>query len=238
MRAMDAVRFGAGIRHEGYNLFVLGPAGIGKRSMVRQLLEPTSGGRASARPTGATSTTSPSRTSPWRSGCRRARAPSCSHDMAQLVDYLRTAIPALFESEEYRAKAEAIQEEFSKRQEQAFKELGDDADKQDIVLLRTPGRLRLRADPQPRGDSPRRVRQAARRGKDSGSTAPSPNCRSGWRRSCGQMPQWRKERSEQVKQLNQETTLSAVAHVMDELRAQLRRPARGPDIPRPWCSRT
>ena len=39
VRAMDALRFGAGIRHEGYNLFVLGPAGIGKRSMVRQFLD-------------------------------------------------------------------------------------------------------------------------------------------------------------------------------------------------------
>ena len=38
-RAMDAVRFGSGIRHEGYNLFVLGPSGMGKRSLVRQLLE-------------------------------------------------------------------------------------------------------------------------------------------------------------------------------------------------------
>src|SRR5512145_42760 len=38
MRAMDAVRFGAGIRHDGYNLFVLGPSGLGKRSMVRKFL--------------------------------------------------------------------------------------------------------------------------------------------------------------------------------------------------------
>lgn len=36
---MDAVRFGSGIRHEGYNLFVLGPSGMGKHSLVRQLLE-------------------------------------------------------------------------------------------------------------------------------------------------------------------------------------------------------
>ena len=38
MRAMDAVRFGAGIRHHGYNLFVLGPPGMGKRSIVRQFV--------------------------------------------------------------------------------------------------------------------------------------------------------------------------------------------------------
>ncbi len=39
MRAMEAVHFGIGIRQEGYNLFVLGPSGLGKRSMVRQFLE-------------------------------------------------------------------------------------------------------------------------------------------------------------------------------------------------------
>ena len=38
-RALDAMRFGAGIRHEGYNIFVLGPAGLGKHSLVRQFLE-------------------------------------------------------------------------------------------------------------------------------------------------------------------------------------------------------
>src|SRR4030065_12905 len=36
--------------------------------------------------------------------------------MEQLVDYLRSAIPALFEGDAYHAKAAAIQEEFNKRQ--------------------------------------------------------------------------------------------------------------------------
>src|SRR5574340_736470 len=39
MRAMDAIRFVTGIRHDGYNLFVLGPSGIGKNSIVRHFLE-------------------------------------------------------------------------------------------------------------------------------------------------------------------------------------------------------
>ena len=33
-RALESVKFGIGIRHEGYNLFVLGPPGIGKRTIV------------------------------------------------------------------------------------------------------------------------------------------------------------------------------------------------------------
>ena len=38
-RAVDAVQFGIGIQQEGYNLFALGPHGIGKYSAVRRFLE-------------------------------------------------------------------------------------------------------------------------------------------------------------------------------------------------------
>ena len=38
-RAVEAVRFGIGIQREGYNLFALGPNGIGKYSLVRSNLE-------------------------------------------------------------------------------------------------------------------------------------------------------------------------------------------------------
>ena len=31
-RALNAIRFGTGIRREGYNLFVLGPPGMGKHT--------------------------------------------------------------------------------------------------------------------------------------------------------------------------------------------------------------
>ena len=43
IRAMDAVRFGTGIRHDGYNIYVLGPSGMGKRSMVKQFLAKKAG---------------------------------------------------------------------------------------------------------------------------------------------------------------------------------------------------
>ena len=37
-RAVEAVRFGIGIEREGYNVFALGPAGMGKHSLLRQAL--------------------------------------------------------------------------------------------------------------------------------------------------------------------------------------------------------
>jgi hypothetical protein len=38
-RAVEAVRFGIGMAQEGYNIFALGPAGTGKRSLVRRFFE-------------------------------------------------------------------------------------------------------------------------------------------------------------------------------------------------------
>jgi len=138
MRAMDAVHFGADIRHDGYNLFVLGPAGLGKRTIVRQFLEKRAGGEQEhddwcyinnfAEPH-----------KPQTLRLPTGRGGELRIQMQQLVDYLRATVPGLFENDEYRAKAEAIQEEFSKKQEKVFKELGSDAEKQDVVLLRTPG---------------------------------------------------------------------------------------------------
>ena len=38
-RAVDAIQFGVGIARDGYNLFAMGPEGIGRHTVVRQHLE-------------------------------------------------------------------------------------------------------------------------------------------------------------------------------------------------------
>jgi predicted ATP-dependent protease len=217
MRALDAVRFGAGIRREGYNLFVLGPPGMGKRSMVRQFLEKKAGDERQpadwcylnnfAQPHQPRALKLPS-----------GRGAELRLRMEKLVDYLRSAIPALFESEEYRAKTAAIQEEFGKRQEQAFGELGEDAAKQEVVLLRTPegfGFAPTREHEAIPPDEYEKLPDEQKKRIEAAIAELQKRLEAILRR----MPQWHKERSERFKQLNQETTLSAVEHVVNELRA-------------------
>lgn len=38
-RAVEAVRFGTGMRSTGYNIFALGPPGTGKRSLIKKYFE-------------------------------------------------------------------------------------------------------------------------------------------------------------------------------------------------------
>jgi len=218
MRAMDAVHFGAGIRHGGYNLFVLGPAGIGKRSMVRQFLEKKA--REEQEPSDwcyLNNFTEPHKPQALKLPCGRGVA--LREDMDKLVDYLRTAIPLLFEGEDYRAKEKAIHEEFSKQQEQVFKELAEDAVKQDIVLLRTqegfafaPTRNHEVIPPEEYEKLPEDERKRIE--------AAITELQNRLEKILSHVPQWQRERSERVKQLNRETVLATVDHMMGELRTK------------------
>ncbi|MFO8099543.1 MAG: ATP-binding protein, partial [Salinibacter sp.] len=58
--------------------------------------------------------------------------------MDALIEELKTALPAAFESEEYHSRREMIQEEARKGQEAAFDDLQEEAREDDIALIRTP----------------------------------------------------------------------------------------------------
>ena len=216
MRAMEAVRFGAGIRREGYNLFVLGPSGMGKSTLVRQFLEQQARGE--------------SQPDDWCyvNNFARPHMPSVlrlppgkgvelGRHMAQLVEELRHAIPAVFESDEYRTKTEAIQEEFSKHQEQAFQALGEEAARREIVLLRAPDGFGFAPTHQHEVIPPDEYEKLPDEEKQRVEAAIG-ELQQMLEKILRQIPQWRKERRERVKQLNRDTTLSAVGHLMNELR--------------------
>ncbi len=42
-RVLEALEFGVSMPHSGYNLYVLGPSGMGKHTVVRQVLEQKAG---------------------------------------------------------------------------------------------------------------------------------------------------------------------------------------------------
>ncbi|HNE59106.1 MAG TPA: AAA family ATPase, partial [Nitrosomonas sp.] len=136
-RAMDAVRFGSSIRQEGYNLFVMGSPGMGKRSLVQQFLK----NKASREAEPADWCYLNNFDQPHQPKVLKlppGKGEALRLSMEGLVEYLRTAIPAQFESEEYRSKVNAIHQAFNERQEKVISELGEEAEKQEIVLLRTP----------------------------------------------------------------------------------------------------
>jgi lon-related putative ATP-dependent protease len=216
-RAMDALRFGVSIRHEGYNLFVLGPPGLGKRSAVRQFLEK----KAHETPEPADwcyinnfAQSHRPRTLRLPSG----RGEELRQDMEALVNYLRSAIPVLFDSDEYRAKVEAIQEEFQKQQEQMVRELSSEAEKQEIALMRTAEGFAFAPTRNNEVIAPEEYEKLPKEEKERIDAAIAV-FQERLEKILSHMPQWRRERSERIKQFNREIALSAVGHMIDELRS-------------------
>ena len=217
MRAMEAVHFGIGIRQQGYNLFVLGPSGLGKRSMVQQFLENKAA--TEQKPDDwcyINNFAQPHKPHALRLPC--GRGTELRQHMEQRVDYLRTAIPALFESEEYRTKSEAIHDEFRKRQEQVIKELGEDAEKEEVVLLRTQEGFAFAPTKNHEIIPPHEFEKMPEEERNRAESAIA-ELQKRLENILKHVPQWQKERSERINQLNRETSLLVVGHVLDELRA-------------------
>lgn len=217
-RAMDAVRFGSSIRREGYNLFVMGPPGMGKHSLIQQFLE--SKASQEAEPVDwcyLNNFDQPHQPKVLRLPAGKGEALRMS--MEGLVEYLRTAIPAQFESEEYRSKVNAIHQTFNERQEKVISDLGEEAEKQEIVLLRTPDGFALAPSRNHEVIPPEEYDKLPQAEKERILTAIT-GLQEQLEKVLNRLPQWRRERSEHIKQLNRDIMLSVVVHVVDELRAQ------------------
>lgn len=218
LRATNAARFGIGMRRQGYNLYVMGPSGSGKRTLMRHLLEQRAGEDA-----------------PPYDWCyvhnfsqphkpRAIRLPAgkgaeLRDDMQQLVDELRATIPAVFEGEEYRQRLSQINEEFGERQARAFGEVGDEAAKRGIALLRTPNGFSFAPardgeviSPEDYAKLPEDEQRRIER--DTG------ELQERLEKVIHQVPGWRRERSERIRKLNEEAVLFAAGHLIDTLRAE------------------
>ncbi len=136
-RALRAIEFGADMKANDFNIFVLGPPASGKATAVRAYLAAKAAARGAPmdwiyvynfdnanRP----------RAIPIPAG----RARNLEKGMISAIDELRLTLPAVFEGEEYQTRRRAIEQEYRASQEEAFEALTRKAQGQNIAILRTP----------------------------------------------------------------------------------------------------
>ncbi|MFO1322092.1 MAG: ATP-binding protein [Burkholderiales bacterium] len=136
-RAREALDLAMRMRSRGYNVFMLGPAGVGKRGLVEEVLRE----RAKSDPPPAdwcyvNNFEAPNR--PRALKLAPGEGTRLRSEMRQYVEELRASIPAVLESDEFRSRAEQIDTDYSSQQERLFGELGGESAKDDIALIHTP----------------------------------------------------------------------------------------------------
>lgn len=215
-RAVAAVRFGIGIRQKGYNLFAFGAAGTGKHTTVRRFLDQA----AASEPMPSDLCYVHNFETPHRpialmlspgTGAR------LRDDMQHLIEDLQSAIPAVFESEGYRNRRQAIEEEFKQRQESAFEKLQERARERDVTMIRTPMGLALAPAHDGEVLSPEEFR-ALPDDRRRRLQSDIEGLQKELEETVRQFPEWDKERRDRLRDLYREVTSVAVGHNISKLR--------------------
>jgi predicted ATP-dependent protease len=219
-RAADALEFGVGMRHEGYNLFAMGPEGVGRHTLVRRHLDRQASGLAPP-PDWCYVFNFETPHKPRALRLPSGQAQAFKARMERLVEDLGAAIPAAFETDEYRNRRREIETELGERHERAIGEIGERAKAKGIALMRTPsgfGFAPMAKDtvmsPEAFGELPA---EEQKRYEDLIAVFQEELTR-----LLQEMPKWRREALDRMRSLNREVTRTAVYSMIDELKAEYR----------------
>ena len=135
-RAVQAIDFGLNMKSAGYNIFVTGPVGTGKQTIVSDIV----GKHAQTQP----------RPDDWclvnnfqdeyrpiAIAVSAGRAADFSKRMSKLVSDLRTALPKIFEDKEFLDRQARLQETYTRTQESLFEALEAKAAESNLRINRT-----------------------------------------------------------------------------------------------------
>lgn len=217
-RALAALEFGIGIRRAGYNLYALGPSGTGKHTTVRNFLEERA--KSGAVPPDlcyVNNFDTPHKPIALKLPAGMGRR--FQADMHGLIDDLRVAIPAIFESEDYRNRRQIIEEANKRRQEEVFERLQAEGEQKGIALLRTPMGFAFAPVREGAALTPEdfhKLPEGDRKRIEDDLKALQEELEDNLRR----FPQWERERRDRVRELNRQVTMAAVGSGINGLKAR------------------
>src|SRR6056297_795459 len=215
-RALGAARLAVAVDRDGYNLYALGEPGSDRHGAMRQLLEEAAAQRevpsdwcyvhAFDDPQKPQALELPAGEG------RRLR-----ERMKQLIDDVWSSVPAAFESDEYRHLRSEIDEEFEERHRQALAEMAEEAERNGLRLLQTPGGFAFAPvrdgkviDEEAFSELPEDEQETIRRRIAEFGERLAAHLR--------QLPAWQRERNERVRKLDRQVGVSAVGPFLEELK--------------------
>ena len=215
-RALEAVRFGVGIRRQGFNLFLLGPAGTGKYALAYDFLakraatETTPDDWCYVNNFDGAEKPSTLRLPPGRGVLLR-------EDVMRLLENLKSAIPSAFETENYRARKHAIEQEVKEQQEKAFEELQQEANQKSIAVIRTPTGFVLAPTRNNEVLNPEEFEKLPESEHQKIESSIS-ELQEKLHSTLHLIPKYEQEGREKLRELNSEVAIFAVEHLIDEAR--------------------
>jgi lon-related putative ATP-dependent protease len=217
-RALDALAFGTRVSTPGFNLFVIGPSGMRAQRAIEQVLQEAAGERRRPSDWVYVNNFNDAR-KPVAIELPAGRAGEFRDAMHALIDDLKTAVPAVFESEDYQTRRGAIDQAFQSKQGEAFAALNEKAAAKDIIILRTPMGFALAParDGKPLPPEEFRTWPDAKR-KEIQATIEE--LEKDLEHIVRHLPQWETGRRDEIRKLNRETAKFAIGQFVDTAKAR------------------
>lgn len=216
-RAVGAMHLGLDIPHVGYNLFVLGETGSGRHAIIHQLLEAER--RHGTPPADWCYVNDFSKlTRPKLLRLPSGRGARLRDDMQHFVEELIPAISAVFESDEYRSRIDAMQEEEKHREEAALHELGHTAAELEVAFLRTPHGFAFVPMKNAEATMSQEEFEQLPEERQLALTEHIKTMHERLHKLMNDFPRWRREMQNRIKEAGSEALRATVTHLVDDLK--------------------
>ena len=214
-RAVEAMHFGVAMKRAGYNMFVMGEPGTGRFSYVRRYLK----AEAKRMPTPQDCV--------YVNNFDESREPRALHmaagtacqlveDIEQLVDNLLATFPAAFEHPSFQQRKSAIDRRFNKRYDAAIETVERQALERQIVLYRDGANLAFTPMRDGKGLDEAEFAQLADAERER-FHADIEVLEEVLNEALSSLPQWKRESSNALRELNEETITAALKPLLEPL---------------------
>ena len=135
-RALEAVEFGINIKKKGFNLFVIGPQGTGRHTVIRSYIDEKA--HTAAPPKDwcyVENFNQPHR--PKSLSFPIGEAQIFKKEMQDLVQMLRLTLSTVFESDDYKARVKAVKDEFKSKVDDLYREIEEGARQDSIAVVKS-----------------------------------------------------------------------------------------------------
>ena len=214
-RASKAIDLGMNISYSGYNIFVLGPTGMGKRKIVEDFFKE----KAKSDPTPSdwiyvNDFDNPDK--PDAIELPPGIGTQYQKDIEELIEEMQTAMSAAFESEEYQNRRQAVFESFKENQSQLFNELQEKANKQNLAMIKTPSGIAFAPKDEEGVMDAEEVNKLTEEDREE-IKENIEDLQGQLQNILQQVPTWQREAQEEIKKLNKEMANFAIGGLINEL---------------------
>ncbi len=214
-RALDALQFGIEIGDGGFNVFIVGPTGSGRRSTARSYLERI----ACTQPVPEDWVYVHNFTDPYRPKAI-SLAPGEGSQLARRMDELIAAalreIPRAFESENYERRKSHVLSRLQQRQQTLYSRVEEDARERGFTIEITPSGMAVVPVVEGQSVSPEQFEQLPKETRE-GLERQGKEVQERVEQVVRQGHKLEKEGQERLRQLEREVALFAVGHLFEEM---------------------